>query len=339
MRKEDAVHRNRPRLRFPALVIVWAGALAFSPVDALPGRAFAQSSSKVDFGRDVRPLLAEHCYECHGPDEQKNGFRLDRRSRAFQGVLRPNIIPGDSEASRLYVKISSGQLGTQMPPRAPLAPDQIALLKNWIDQGAPWPDTLANEADWPKPDPAAVRMIDAVRLGDRPAVLASIDRDPRVLDGVDSDGSTPLMAAALYGDTALMQRMLEAGANPNAVSHAGSTALMLALDDLEAVKLLLRHRADPNALSDFKRSPLQMAAAQRDGTAVMKALIDGGAEAKLSSLVAAANAGNPPAVRLLLTAEAVDNGDAAIASLRMNCLDCFDAIVPRNACLRCAMGS
>ena len=76
-----------------ASLLVWAGGASSS--------ASAQVATKVDFGRDVQPLLKERCYECHGPTKQMNGYRLDQRSRALAGVIRPNIIPGSSDSSRL----------------------------------------------------------------------------------------------------------------------------------------------------------------------------------------------------------------------------------------------
>src|SRR5688572_15757344 len=69
----------------------------------------------VDFARDVKPLFERHCYECHGAKQQKNGFRLDRRSRAMAGVVRANIIPGMSSSSRLYRRIFDSDFGPQMP--------------------------------------------------------------------------------------------------------------------------------------------------------------------------------------------------------------------------------
>ena len=63
------------------------------------------SRAEVDFARDVKPLFEKHCFECHGAKTQKNGFRLDRRSRAMAGVVRPNIIPGMSSSSRVYRRV------------------------------------------------------------------------------------------------------------------------------------------------------------------------------------------------------------------------------------------
>jgi len=94
---------------------------------------FSQSPAKVDFVRDIQPLLKERCIGCHGPSQQMNGYRLDRRSAALGGVVRQNIIVGSSDSSRLYHKLIGSQFGLQMPPTGALGQDEIALLKRWID--------------------------------------------------------------------------------------------------------------------------------------------------------------------------------------------------------------
>src|SRR6478736_3262621 len=99
----------------------------------------SQAPQRVDFERDVRPVLAERCVGCHGPTQQMAGYRLDRRSAALGGVIRSNIVPGSSESSRMYRRITGSQFGPQMPPTGPLAQDQIDILKQWIDEGAVWP--------------------------------------------------------------------------------------------------------------------------------------------------------------------------------------------------------
>ena len=99
-----------------------------------------QVPAKVDFRRDVQPLLRQYCIGCHGPKQQMNAFRLDRRRDAMRGGTIPVIAPGNSQASRFYLKLIGSQYGPQMPPTGALRPEQIAILKAWIDQGAEWPD-------------------------------------------------------------------------------------------------------------------------------------------------------------------------------------------------------
>ena len=136
---------------------------------------------KVDFRRDVLPLFRQHCYECHGPTKQKRGYRLDRRSVAMRGPT-PVIVPGNSVASRLYHRVlakSDAFGGMPMPPSGPLKPNQIAVIKSWIDQGAEWPDALANEADLPPVDPKAVELIETLRGGGLPEFLKRVtERSP-----------------------------------------------------------------------------------------------------------------------------------------------------------------
>src|SRR5690242_2146597 len=101
----------------------------------------AQSPAKLDFGRDVQPIFKAQCYGCHGPSQQINNLRLDRRRNAIPNRVGSNgatIIPGKSASSRLYQKVSGNQAGLQMPPTGPLSPEEISIIKNWIDQGADW---------------------------------------------------------------------------------------------------------------------------------------------------------------------------------------------------------
>ena len=67
----------------------------------MTGTVFAETDSKVDFGRDVLPLIRQNCMTCHGPNVQMNNFRLDRRSTAMRGGTRSVIVPGSSASSRL----------------------------------------------------------------------------------------------------------------------------------------------------------------------------------------------------------------------------------------------
>ena len=124
--------------RPPAPWIRRAALTAAAAALLLPGA----TAAPLDFSRDIQPLLAAHCLKCHGPEKQKGGLRLDHRAAAFSGGDDgPVIAPAQSHASPLFQRISSLDPDEIMPPQGdPLSPTQIALLRDWIDQGAPWPD-------------------------------------------------------------------------------------------------------------------------------------------------------------------------------------------------------
>jgi hypothetical protein len=94
----------------------------------------------VDFNRDVRPILSDHCFKCHGPDEKerKAELRLDTRESA---VGQEVIVPGKSDQSELVRRITAQDPAQRMPPPSTgkrLTQSQIETLRRWIDQGAPY---------------------------------------------------------------------------------------------------------------------------------------------------------------------------------------------------------
>jgi hypothetical protein len=99
-------------------------------------------ASVPDFVRDIQPLLEQACVSCHGPEKQKGSLRLDRRQSAF-GIGDSGeriIIPHNSAGSLLMQLVDSADPDDRMPRKEePLTPAQIALLRRWIDAGAPWP--------------------------------------------------------------------------------------------------------------------------------------------------------------------------------------------------------
>ncbi|MEO6809671.1 MAG: PSD1 and planctomycete cytochrome C domain-containing protein [Isosphaeraceae bacterium] len=103
----------------------------------------------VDFARDVRPILVKNCYSCHGPQKHKAGLRLDRKAEALAGGDSGAVIePTNALESPLIDRITSDDPTTAMPPKGDrLTPDQVALLRSWIDQGASWPDGLDSQTD------------------------------------------------------------------------------------------------------------------------------------------------------------------------------------------------
>jgi len=104
------------------------------------------ANQPIDFDRDIKPILDTSCLRCHGPERPKSRFRLDNRESALQGGDNNtnNIVPGDSAQSRLIHYVARVVPDLEMPPTGkgdPLTPQQIGLLRAWIDQGASWNST------------------------------------------------------------------------------------------------------------------------------------------------------------------------------------------------------
>src|SRR5206468_6782800 len=118
------------------------------------------------------------------------------------------------------------------------------IIKTWIDQGADWPDTLANEAELPPLNPKAVAMVEALRAGGLGGFMKSVAEDAKLLNARGPEGSTPFMYAVLYSGAATLERLLKQGADPNKRNDANVTALMWAATGLEKTRLLLGHGAD-----------------------------------------------------------------------------------------------
>ena len=102
----------------------------------------------ADFGRDIRPLLERRCVECHGAAKQKGDLRLDARAFALKGGHDgPALVAGNPAASPLYQRVISADAQERMPAKAdPLPAEEVALLKAWIEAGAPWPEGEADRA-------------------------------------------------------------------------------------------------------------------------------------------------------------------------------------------------
>ncbi|QDT53731.1 Planctomycete cytochrome C [Caulifigura coniformis] len=91
------------------------------------------------FENRVRPVLAEHCYKCHGPVKQFAELRLDSRKAMLDGGdTGPAIVPGKPEASLLVEAVRHGDV--QMPPNDKLKDEEIAAIEKWVRIGAPWPE-------------------------------------------------------------------------------------------------------------------------------------------------------------------------------------------------------
>ena len=314
----------------PLCVLLLAG--------AMPAQTPAPASAKVDFATDVLPILRENCVECHGPLKQRAGMRIDRRSSVMKAFSR-RVVPGSSENSFLYHRVM-GEYGSQMPPDGALKPAQIAIVKAWIDQGAEWPDALANEVDLPPPSPKAVAQVDALRNHDLASFMKSAQSDPKLLNQRGPEGSTPFMYAVLYANTPTLAKLLKMGADPNKRNDANATALMWAVQSLQKTQLLLEHGAEVNAKSDDLRTPLMIASRHPGGAPVVKLLLEHGAnpnpnpkpETESSPLLEALTAGDVSIVELLLAhgADARAAGETGLfLSVATSCDKCLELLAPK----------
>jgi hypothetical protein len=162
-----------------ACVVVWTGP-ATVPMD----------HSEVSFDRDVRPILSEYCFKCHGPDAKarKAKLRLDTREGLF--AQRQNgaaVVVGDSAKSELIRRLTTHDLDDRMPPtktKQQLSEAQIRTVRTWIDQGAKWeshwsfsrPQRPAlpklDSTDWPITSIDHFVLARLQKLGIRPAKAA-----------------------------------------------------------------------------------------------------------------------------------------------------------------------
>lgn len=157
------------RMRLPASLV----ALAFTSLEV---GGLAAADSKVDFNRDIRPILASKCYACHGPDEDKRegGLRLDLRDE----VVPEAIVPGKPETSEVWARIITEDPDDVMPPLSSpkqLKPAERELVRRWIAQGAEY------QAHWSflpikRPTPPAVKHREGMRNDIDAFIRAALER-------------------------------------------------------------------------------------------------------------------------------------------------------------------
>ena len=130
------------------------GSSAVALLTAFTAMCLIPKAWAVDFATQVHPILASRCLPCHSGDKPPAGLSFSNRSTALKGGADgPAITPGDSEHSLMILKVT-GRKGAIMPASGgPLSPEQISILKNWIDEGAVWPDSAsdASSRTWEAP--------------------------------------------------------------------------------------------------------------------------------------------------------------------------------------------
>ncbi len=110
--------------------------------------ARGEEQSRVSFARDVQPILRRHCFRCHGTKNQEAGLQLNRRESVLHsgGAV---VEPGAADASLLMMRLVDEHAGDLMPlDGQPLSTKEIAVIRQWIDAGAVWPEELAEPRHW-----------------------------------------------------------------------------------------------------------------------------------------------------------------------------------------------
>jgi hypothetical protein len=173
-------------LRFGVLLALWVCA--------------PRAQVKVDFARDIEPLLAKRCVVCHGAGQQMSGLRLDSREAALKGgASGVDIVPGKSAQSRL-VHLVSGMEKKVMPPVGTrLTTEEIGLLRAWIDQGLIWPVRSSTHWSFQKVRRPAVPAVSNREWPRNPIdnfILARLEREG-IAPSPDAGGLTLLRRLSL----------------------------------------------------------------------------------------------------------------------------------------------
>ena len=182
---------------------------------------FAQKAP--DFQREIRPILSNNCFHCHGPDEKerkggKHGYRLDTAEGAFEdldGVKA--IVPGKPEDSEVFQRITTGDEDDQMPPRKSskkLTEREVGLLRAWIQSGA----KFANHWSYVKPVRSEVPERSA-----QSSVLSPQSKDPNLRTGHWAPGTNPI-------DSFILAQLDKEKLSPQPEADRITLARRLALD-------------------------------------------------------------------------------------------------------------
>lgn len=185
----------------------WLLVLSVCALQAVRVLADPGSGPAIDFKKEIEPLLKARCVECHGPDKQRGGYRIDSRALATDSgdSGKKGIVPGKSAESSVVARIA-GREGKRMPPKGdPLTREQADLVARWIDAGAPYADsgtTQVASTHW---------SFQPVKKGAIPSV-----KDPSRI-------RTPV-------DAFIQARLDKEGVVPNSPADRATIARRLALD-------------------------------------------------------------------------------------------------------------
>ncbi|QDV83363.1 PSD1 and planctomycete cytochrome C domain-containing protein [Planctomycetes bacterium TBK1r] len=198
----------------------------------------------VDFSGQIQPLFQRHCIDCHGPEEQNGGLRLDRSSDAFAEADSGTaaIVPGKPEESGLLARVKSSDEDDRMPPEGDRLSDaEINQLERWIQSGAAWTDATEPSDEPPlESDHWAfqpIRSISPPPVADPSWPRGDLDRliqarrEAAGLAVVDDAAPIVLVRRATYGLTGLPPTIEEVDAFADRVAAIGTADAMAELVD------------------------------------------------------------------------------------------------------------
>src|SRR5438132_4151275 len=177
----------------------------------LPVAVWGEETKGDDFfEKQVRPVLATYCLECHGPQKQKGGLRLDSREAVLKGGdSGPAIVPGKPNESLLVTAVHY-EKELQMPPKGRLKVEQVAALTTWVKSNAPWPKTESKVRTVVETSTFKITEKDRAFWAFQPVKPASGGRQPPVVElqqGADAPRS-PV-------DCFVLAKLQEAGLQPS----------------------------------------------------------------------------------------------------------------------------
>jgi len=192
--------------------IALAAIIGLPVVRALGGEpdSNAQAAREHFFEQNVRPLLAQNCYSCHGDKKQKGGLRLDSLEAILHGgESGPAVVPGKPAESLIVEAVNFA--GLEMPPTGKLSDDKVATLTRWVSLGAPWPsrDRAAHApGDLTKPQGSKFTAADRALWSFKPVRLPNIPaRDTHGTESRSDWARNPI-------DRFILKSLIEKGLTP-----------------------------------------------------------------------------------------------------------------------------
>ena len=182
-RRLNVVTRTQVLVIFTSIVIQLTAVLR-------PVGAVEPAAPLVDFQRQIRPILSDNCYHCHGPDaeDRQADLRLDTREGALADLGgHAALVPGNSQQSELWTRMLSSDADERMPPPdsgKQLKPEQIELVRRWIEQGADWSVHWSLEPPQRKPAQAIDQQPHDSHWGQN-------EIDPYILARLTDEGLSP----------------------------------------------------------------------------------------------------------------------------------------------------